>query len=68
MFICVKLNSIFDREVKVYYITQVLKQGMNIKINCPKYILKFRNTKSHLLQVYLVSLAKKENVIENQVC
>jgi len=41
---------------------------MNIKINCPKYILKFRNTKSHLLQVYLVSLAKKENVIENQVC
>jgi len=28
---CVKLNSLFDCEMKVYYVTQVLKQGINIK-------------------------------------
>jgi len=27
---CVKLNSLFDSEMKVYYVTQVLKQGTNI--------------------------------------
>jgi len=26
---CAKLNSLFDREMKVYYVTQVLHQGMN---------------------------------------
>jgi len=31
----------------------VLKQGTNNKTTCPYYILKFRNTRSHLLQVYL---------------
>jgi len=25
------LNSLFDSEMKVYYVTQVLKQGINIK-------------------------------------
>ena len=44
---CVKLNSLFDREMKVYHVTQVLKQGRNIKTMCPNYILEFRNTKSH---------------------
>jgi len=34
---CIKLNSLFDSETKVYYVTQVLKQGINIKIMCPKY-------------------------------
>jgi len=29
----VKLNSLFDREMKVYYVTQVLKKGINIKTN-----------------------------------
>jgi len=24
---CVKLNSLFDSEMKVFYVTQVLKQG-----------------------------------------
>ena len=28
---CVKLNSLFDSEMKVYYVTQVLKEGINIK-------------------------------------
>jgi len=50
---CVKLYSIFDRKAKVFYETQMLKQGINIKPMCPNYILKFRNTISHLLQVYL---------------
>jgi len=45
---CVKLNSLFDSDMKVYYVTQVLKQGINIKTMCPYYTLQFRNTKSHL--------------------
>ena len=49
MLMCVKLNSLFDREMKVYYVTQVLKQGTNIKLMCPSYILEFRNTNLHLL-------------------
>jgi len=43
----VKLNSLFDNEMKVYYVTQVLKQGINIKTMCPNYVLDFRNTKSN---------------------
>jgi len=39
--------------MKLYYVTQVLRQGINIKAMCPNYILEFRNTNSHLLQVYL---------------
>jgi len=35
--------------MKVYYVTQALKQDINIKTMCPNYILKFRNTNSHLL-------------------
>ena len=50
---CVKLNSLFDCEMKVYYVTQVLKQGINIK------------KKSHLLQVHLGAWVKIEIVIEN---
>jgi len=42
---CVKLNSLFDSEMNVYYVTQVLKQGTNIKTMYPKYTLEFRNTK-----------------------
>ena len=53
--------------MKVYYITQVLKQGTYIKTTCPNYKLKFRNTTSHLLQV-LGALVKIEIVIENHVC
>jgi len=68
MFICVKLNSLFDSEMKVYYVTQVYKQGINIKTMCSNYILEFRNTKSHLLQVYLGAWVKIEIVIENHVC
>ena len=36
---CVKLNSLFDSEKKVYNVTQVLKQGINIKTMCPNYII-----------------------------
>jgi len=35
---CVKLNSLFDSEMKVYFVTQMLKQGINIKTMCPNYI------------------------------
>jgi len=65
---CVKLSSLFDREMKAYYDTQVLKQCININTMCHNYILEFRNTNSHLLQVYLDALAKIETVIENHVC
>jgi len=54
---CVKMNSLFDREIKVFYVTKELKQGINIKTMFPYYILEFRNTKSHFL-----------HVIENHVC
>jgi len=47
------LNLLFDSEIKIYYVTQVLKQGINIKTNCPCCILKFRNTNSLSLPVYL---------------
>ena len=50
------------------YVTQVLKQWINIKIVCSNYILEIRNTKTHLLKVYLGSLAKIETVIESHVC
>ena len=39
MFMCVKLNLLFDSEMKVYYVTQVSKQGINIKAMCTNYIL-----------------------------
>jgi len=31
----VKLNSLFDREMKVYYVTHVLTQSIEIKNMCP---------------------------------
>ena len=64
----VKLNSLFDREMKVCYVIQVLKQSINIKTMCANYILEFRNITSHLLQVYLGVWVKIETVIENHVC
>jgi len=48
---CVQLNSFFDSEMKVYYVTHMLKLDINIKTTCPNYILEFRNTNSHLLHV-----------------
>ena len=50
---CVKLNSLFDSEMKFHYVKQVLKQCINIKTMCPNYLLEIRNTKSHLLQACL---------------
>jgi len=49
MSICVKLNPLFYREIKAIYVTQVLKQGINIKTMCPYSIFEFRNTNSHVL-------------------
>jgi len=54
--------------MKVYYVTQVLQQGINIKTNCNKYILEFGNMKSHLLKVYLGAWVKIEIVFEYHVC
>ena len=34
LFICVKLNPLLDREMKVYYVTLVSKHGINIKTMC----------------------------------
>ena len=65
---CVQFNSLFDREVNVYCVTRELKQGINIKMKCPNYILEFRNMNSNLLQVYLGAYANVETVIENHVC
>jgi len=47
----VKFNSLFDREMKVYCVTQGLTLGINIKTICPHYILDFKSTNSHSLQV-----------------
>ena len=68
MFICMKWNSLFDRRMKIYYVAQVLKQVSNIRTVCPNYILEFRNTNSHLLQVYMGAWVKIEIVNENYVC
>jgi len=54
--------------MKAYYVTQVLKQCINIQMVRSNYILEFRHTHSHLLHVYLGTWAKIETVIENQVC
>jgi len=35
---------------------------------CPNYILEFRNTKAHLLKVYLGPWVKIEIVMEKHVC
>ena len=51
---CVKLNTALDSEMKVYYVTQ----GVNIRTKCHNYVLLFRNTKSHLLQVHLAAWVK----------
>jgi len=45
------------------YITQVLKQGININTMFPNKTLEFRNTQSQLLQVYLGAWVKIETVI-----
>ena len=42
---CLSLR--IDSKMKIYYVTQALKQGFNIKTNWPKNIVEFRNTKSH---------------------
>ena len=52
--------------MKGYHVTQVLKQGINIKTMCPNYVLKYTN--SHLLQVYLGACVKIESVVQNRVC
>ena len=58
--------------MKVFSVTQVLKQGININTMCPNYILEFRNMTSHLLQVYLgvwvkieIVLKKNQNYFQN---
>jgi len=66
MFMCVKLNSLFYREMKNYCVTKAFKQGVYIKTVRPNYILVFRHTKSHLLKVYLGAWVKIETVIENK--
>jgi len=43
------LNLLFDSEMKVFNVTQMLKQGITIKTMCHNYILEFRNTKLPLL-------------------
>jgi len=45
MFMCVKLNSLIDSEIKFYYVTQMLKQDINTKMIWPNYILDFKNKK-----------------------
>jgi len=62
---CVKLISLFDRETKVCYVTQVLKQAINTKTMYPNYIHEIRNTKSHLLQVYVWGVDRYRNCHRN---
>jgi len=44
MFMCVKLTSLVGREMKVFYVRHVLKQGININTMCPNYILQIAFT------------------------
>jgi len=62
---CVKLNSIVDSEMKVYSVTQISKQCINIKTMCPNYILEFRYKNSHLLQVYLSAWGSRQSWLLN---
>ena len=71
MFMCVKLNSLFDSKMKVLLVTQVLKQGINIKkcvvtIYIPYLNLEAQNC--NLFRVYVGAWVKIEIVIENHVC
>jgi len=43
----VELKSLFNREMKVYYVTQVTPK------RCALTTCSFRNTKSHVLQIYI---------------
>ena len=65
---CVKLSSLLESEMRVFYITQVLTQDFNIKTMCPNYILEFRNAISYLFHVYLSVWVTIKIVIENHVC
>ena len=65
---CVKLNLLFNSEMKVSYITYVLKHCINIKTVCPNYILELRSTNSHFFQVFIREWVKIEIVINNNVC
>mgnify|MGYP006890288301 CR=1 FL=1 len=56
---CVKLNSLFDKEMKVYYVTQVSMQGINIKTMCPNNIE---------IRSLSIGASKIDIVIENPVC
>jgi len=62
---CILVNPLVDREMKVYYVTHVLKQGI-LKYQNGRYVLTTTNTKSHVLQVYLGAWAKIESAIENE--
>jgi len=53
--------------MKVYYVTQVLKQRINIKTMRPNYTPKFRNLKSHILKVYLGDWFKIDIVIKKSI-
>jgi len=52
--------------MKVYHVTQVLKQGINTKTMCPNYILEI---KKHEV-VFIASLYRRvgQHVIEHYVC
>ena len=67
MFMCVQLNSLFDSEMKVYYITQVLKQGIKIETMSPNnYIRELR----HEIE-FIASLSRCMDhriVSENHAC
>ena len=66
MFKCVQLNLLFGREIKACYVTQVLKQGSNIKTNCPTH-----SNKKHAL-AFIVSVSmhmgQDKNCHEKYVC
>ena len=50
----------------VYYVTQVLKQSINVKSMCPNDKLQFRNTNLHLLRVNPGTYAKIKIVFKNK--
>jgi len=63
MFNCIKLNSLFDREMNVYYVTQVSKHDLFIKPMCP-----FLFNRIYKHEFAFFAWDKIETVINNHVC
>ena len=63
---CVTLNSLFEREMNVYYVKQLLKPRINNKTNCHTLTIELSNKISRFIycKSYLGAWGKIEIVIK----